>query len=157
MQRFRGGLVFKALRLLYLSTLGLRVIQRKKKWGSETLAFHASPSPNPIVTPSRTAQRSQLLHTNVQRFRGGLVFKAHRLCVSLNCRLESNREEEELPNDNNTTRLRFSNRGVSICRCRANMAHVGQSRQDSGHGFQVNVLETVSRYFIVARKRCVEL
>jgi len=32
---------------------------------------------------------------NVQRFRGGLVFKAHRLCVSLNSRLESNKEEEE--------------------------------------------------------------
>jgi len=32
----------------------------------------------------------QLLHRNVQRFRGGLVFKAHRLCVSLNPRLESN-------------------------------------------------------------------
>jgi len=30
----------------------------------------------------------------VQRFRGGLVFKAHRLCVSLNSRLESNKEEE---------------------------------------------------------------
>ena len=27
------------------------------------------------------------------RFRGGLVFKAHRLCVSLNSRLESNKEE----------------------------------------------------------------
>jgi len=26
----------------------------------------------------------------VQRFRGGLVFKARRLCVSLNSRLESN-------------------------------------------------------------------
>ena len=31
---------------------------------------------------------------NVQRFRGGLVFKAHRLCVSLNSRLESNKEDE---------------------------------------------------------------
>ena len=30
-QRFRGGLVFKAHRLLYHSTLGLRVIQKKKK------------------------------------------------------------------------------------------------------------------------------
>ena len=29
-------------------------------------------------------------------FRGGLVFKAHRLCVSLNSRLESNNEEEVL-------------------------------------------------------------
>ena len=36
-----------------------------------------------------------LLHRNVQRFRGGLVFKAHRLWVSLNTRLESNKEEEE--------------------------------------------------------------
>ena len=31
----------------------------------------------------------------MQRFRGGLVFKAHKLCVSLNPRLESNTEEEE--------------------------------------------------------------
>ena len=36
-----------------------------------------------------------LLHRIVQRFRGGLVFSAHRLCVSLNSRLESNKEEEE--------------------------------------------------------------
>ena len=35
------------------------------------------------------------VHRNVQRFRGGLVFKAHRLCVSLNSRLESNKEEED--------------------------------------------------------------
>ena len=32
---------------------------------------------------------------NVQRYRGGLVFKAHRLRVTLNFRLESNNEEEE--------------------------------------------------------------
>jgi len=31
MQWFRGGLVFKARGLLYLSTLGLRVIKEKKK------------------------------------------------------------------------------------------------------------------------------
>jgi len=36
----------------------------------------------------------QVLNRNVQRFRGGLAFKAHRLCVSLNSRLESNKEEE---------------------------------------------------------------
>jgi len=33
----------------------------------------------------------------MQRFRGGLVFKADRLCVSLNSRLESNKEEAEDP------------------------------------------------------------
>ena len=43
---------------------------------------------------SRT-EREQLLHRTVQRFRGGLVFKAHRLCVSLNSRLESNKEEKK--------------------------------------------------------------
>ena len=37
----------------------------------------------------------QLINRNVQRFRGGLISKAHRLCVSLNYRLESNEEEEE--------------------------------------------------------------
>jgi len=31
---------------------------------------------------------------NMKRFRGGLVLKAHRLCVSLNSRLDSNNEEE---------------------------------------------------------------
>jgi len=36
----------------------------------------------------------QILHRNVQRFRGGLAFKDHRLCVSLNSRLESNKEEK---------------------------------------------------------------
>jgi len=30
-KRFRGGLVFKAHRLVYHSTLGLRVIKKKKK------------------------------------------------------------------------------------------------------------------------------
>jgi len=39
--------------------------------------------------------REQLLLGNVQRFRGGLVFKAHRLCVSLNSRLETKKEEEK--------------------------------------------------------------
>ena len=29
----------------------------------------------------------------MQRFRGGLAFEAHRLCVSLNCRLESSEAE----------------------------------------------------------------
>jgi len=30
----------------------------------------------------------------VKRFRGGLVFEAHRLCLSLNSRLEGNKEED---------------------------------------------------------------
>jgi len=42
------------------------------------------------------SETRQLLHRNVQRFRGGLVVKAHRLCVSLTSKLESNNEEEEV-------------------------------------------------------------
>jgi len=50
---------------------------------------------HPPQTPRRpppvpTNLPEQLLHRNVQRFRGGFVFMAHRLCVSLNSRLESN-------------------------------------------------------------------
>ena len=37
---------------------------------------------------------SQVKNNYVQRFRDGLVFKAHRLCVSLNSKLEGNEEEE---------------------------------------------------------------
>ena len=43
----------------------------------------------------QTQRRKQLLHKNEQRFRGGLVFEAHKLRVSLNSRLESNTEEAE--------------------------------------------------------------
>ena len=39
-KRFRGGLVFKAHRLVYHSTLCLRVIKKKKKgWGSGVQGF----------------------------------------------------------------------------------------------------------------------
>ena len=38
----------------------------------------------------------QQLYMTVQKFRGGLVFKAHRLCASHNSRLESNKEEEKI-------------------------------------------------------------
>jgi len=41
-QRFRGGLVFKAHRLLYHSTLGLRVTKKKKKRSTRTIPGAAS-------------------------------------------------------------------------------------------------------------------
>jgi len=65
-------------------------------------AQSSSRSETPTLGIKREAYRSvqfsvceELLHRNVQRFRGGLVFKAHGLCVSLNTGLESNEEEEE--------------------------------------------------------------
>ena len=50
-------------------------------------------------------RRSPVRHCrNVQGFQGGLVFKAHIICVSLNSRLESNTEEEE---DKSSSRVSF--------------------------------------------------
>ena len=42
-----------------------------------------------LCVPYSNGRDEQLLHRNVQRFRGGLVFKANRFCVSLNSRLQS--------------------------------------------------------------------
>jgi len=58
-QRFRGGLVFKAHRLLYHSTLGLKVIEKKKKVGGlgvgvQGLGLRGDQwSSKPIRTPAR--------------------------------------------------------------------------------------------------------
>ena len=54
MKRFREGLVFKAHRLLYHSTLGLRVIKKKKKVTDrcEGAMQHAV---TPPVCPSNSA------------------------------------------------------------------------------------------------------
>jgi len=46
------------------------------------------------VNGSVDAIAEEMLHINVQRFRGGLESQAHRLWVSLNSRLESNKEED---------------------------------------------------------------
>ena len=51
-----------------------------------------------LTSMSSSTQAVQLLQRNVQRFRGGLVFKAHRLFVSLNSRLGSNKEEKKKKN-----------------------------------------------------------
>jgi len=59
--------------------------RRRARW--------CAPSADPILLSGRGGLRRQLLHRNFQRFRCGLVFKAHRLCVSLNSRLESKERE----------------------------------------------------------------
>ena len=60
--------------------------------------FPAKPRPESgldclmCATFARSGAGGLLLRRNVKRFRGGLVFRADRLCVSLNSRLESNKE-----------------------------------------------------------------
>jgi len=55
------------------------------------------------------------------------------VCVSLNSRLESNKEEEE----GSSARVTF----ITLT-CRANMAHMRQSRSDSGLGFQKKIIKS---------------
>jgi len=75
--RFRGGLVFKAHRLVYHSTLGLRVIKKKKRRSRvPSSSFRVAVFGVGVLG---RGGRHLLLHRHVQRFRGGLVFKAHRL------------------------------------------------------------------------------
>ena len=64
------------------------------------------------------------VHRNVQRFRGGLVLKAHRLCVSLNSRLQSNEEEEE-------EEVGARQRGPLDCRRRDIGTHTPAERESS--------------------------
>ena len=48
------------------------------------------------------------------RFRGGLVFKAHILCVSLNSRLESNKEEKKKKKGRSPVCIRLRLLGVYL-------------------------------------------
>jgi len=55
--RFRGGLVFKAHRLVYHSTLGLRVIKKKKVWdGPAPYAVDAAAHAGPADTCERVSR-----------------------------------------------------------------------------------------------------
>jgi len=75
---------------------------------SQELLTRAEPTKRVSVRGEQKAgAQGQQLHRNVQRSRGGLVFKAHRLCVSLNSRLASNNEEGRRPG-------RSRRRGVSV-------------------------------------------
>ena len=73
----------------------------------------------------------------MQRLRGGLVFKAHRLCVSLNSRLESNEERDYLVVGGVAVMRVLRGRGRHRLCALLHAAHVRQSRPDSGLGFQV--------------------
>ena len=73
---FRGGLVFKA-HLRY----DTRHIRDEK--------------PKKIGVKYRFLDEEGAMYSGVPWFRGGLVFEAHRFFVSLNSRLESDKEEEK--------------------------------------------------------------
>ena len=82
MEWFREGLVFKAHRLLYNSTLDSRVIKKKKKVEPLVVEAHdVEPVQKhpPLYRAVQFSIYEQLLIRNVERFRAGLVAKAHRL------------------------------------------------------------------------------
>jgi len=76
----------------------------------------------------------------VQRFRDRLGFKAHRLCVSLNSRLESNKEEEELTH---ACKVDAAVPGA-VSRVRAKREHLGRlkglSPESQGQNMALTVL-----------------
>jgi len=108
-RRFRGGLVFKAHRLCRgwwagilegaLAPSGLSVAPAHRHPLANLVQSVAEPvrpnSKSPPSAPRQCRAQPNQARRNVQRFRGGLVFMAHRLCVSLNSRLESNKEEKK--------------------------------------------------------------
>ena len=71
-QRFRGGLVFNAHRLVYHSTLGLRGIKKKKKIKGETdRGWDGAPNPE-----TSTLRRVRMWRVYGLRFRvEGLLWK----------------------------------------------------------------------------------
>ena len=77
----------------------------------------------------------------MQRFRGGLVFKAHGLCVSLNSRLESCKEEKKRRWYLVSSQPPVAGLAKMYIRCPANMAHIRQSSPDYGLDFQAKVLK----------------
>ena len=76
-----AGSYLRLIDFVYHSTLGSRVIKKKRRedtsLANSSLARFMWWSFSPASRGSRAM--AQLLHRNVQRFRGGLVFKAHRL------------------------------------------------------------------------------
>ena len=74
---------------MYHSTLGLRVIKKTKKGGGRPGPGQTSRRVSPLF---RSIFASASFIDGPLLCRGGLVFKAHRLCVSLNSRLESDKK-----------------------------------------------------------------
>jgi len=126
-QRFRVGLVFKAHRLCVSLKSGLqcnkeedapvhgaerpRILSHRHHLAQRLSSDCVDPAPadppiserNVSLCRTKFSIREQLIHRNVLRCRSGLVFKAHRLCVSLNSRLDSNKEEEKILQFQNAT------------------------------------------------------
>ena len=96
--------------LLVQSRPGSRLIgKRIELRGTSMVILHGVVSKHGVVSldpslpryPDAHLQQEEPLHRNVQRSRGGLVFKAHRLVVSLN---SESYEEEERTSMRYTTR-----------------------------------------------------
>jgi len=79
---FRGGLVFKAHRWLYHSTLGSRVGEdrvARLPWGVRLPDYRPTHTHTHTHTAGELERLERGQHGVARLFRGGLVFKAHRL------------------------------------------------------------------------------
>ena len=67
--RSRGGLVFKAHRLLYHSTLGLKVVKKKKVRWEHSESMQVIEGQNELLVEVRERQRDRETETERQRDR----------------------------------------------------------------------------------------
>ena len=120
-ERFRGGLVLKAHRLVFHSTLGLGVIKKKKLWPSSDhdrlnmLCIFGKERGSRVQGPGSRVQDSgcRVQGSGFRVWGSGLP--PRRLCSSLNTSPESHNEEKE------RTLLRGEYRGrrrIALWRCR---------------------------------------
>ena len=149
-KRFRGGLVFKADRLVYHSTLGLRVIKTKRRVGRGSAVFGRERLIRDLLAHF-VQQRPFHLLTTTPHFRWPLSrkygthkpvkarfwpwlepFSVRKSLKPFTSSPSSDRFTCSLP------LLTFDGR----CRANMDMAHIRQSRPDSGLGFQVKFLKT---------------
>ena len=79
MQRFRGGLVFKAHRLLYHSTLGLRVITKRRSWCANTSILNPQPSPRIV----RSNNGPSAFYPEREFFIDNLLVRVHVIVVMI--------------------------------------------------------------------------
>ena len=107
----------------YLRLIDSCITQRQDQGPSRRRHGHFLLSYDLVAGATWTrSERGEGPAANIQWFRGGLVVKAHRLCVSLNSRLESNKEEEDTDE-----RVRRECRAKSTSYCPGAMEPFGTS------------------------------
>ena len=90
MKRFQGGLVFKARRLVYHSTLGWRVIKKKKRVPRQSGLLHRTaealnPRPGSLISTFLALKSTLTERSSPPEARRSEEGEKHTACVSRSC------------------------------------------------------------------------